>query len=270
MRKEEKEEPIYDSKVKEALEMLGEGKSREKVADEMGYSSYKGLDQYLRRRNFVYDADQRNYVPEVSKRPKKTPGADAEDAKVEMVLNLLEENGHDEPREVARRAGFSDHLKLAEFMDDRGYRWDEERGTYVRDGRNFSVEDSDPDNSEKPESEKESFSVEDIELEDLSGSDLILRLGRYLPLLELLEDREEELRQLLDDESEKLKQPGKYSLRGEAINKNVYMSRLMALLLEEFSDLHGMAQREVVESALVEYFRRYDFEGRVMDIMNCS
>ena len=222
----------------------------------------------MRRRNIVYGAEKGNYVPEISCQTKKAAGSGAGEAKVEMVLNLLEEKEIDDPREVARRAGFEDHLRLACYMDRRGYRWDSKMGTYVKEGENADKDDGDSEGSAESKAEIDSLSEDDFDMEDLSGSDLILRLGRYLPLQELLAEREEELRQLLADENEKLNQPGKYSLRGEPTNKNVYMSRLIAMLLEEFSDLHGMAQREVVEAALVEYFRRYDFDNRVKDIMN--
>ena len=62
LRKNENE-PIYDDKVKNVIRLLTEGVNREEIAKQMGYSNYKSLDMYVRRRNFHWDSDNQNYVP---------------------------------------------------------------------------------------------------------------------------------------------------------------------------------------------------------------
>lgn len=51
-----------------------------------------------------------------------------------------------------------------------------------------------------------------------------------------------------------------YTVKGDAMNKNINMSRLMAQVLECFSKENDVSQRLVVEGALVEYFRHYGCE----------
>ena len=264
MGEEEEKEAVYDEKVERTLAELGAGKSREQLADEMGYSSYKSLDKYMRRRNFAYDSGLGNYVPKKQKELRES-GRAAGSSKVEMVLTLLEVEGLDDPREVARKAGFSDHLRLAEFMQERGYTWDGERSTYVFTGGSEGEESGAAAVEESPGDEGQPPGLSGTGVSE--GSEILLRLGKFLPLLELLDEKKEELEELLKEEEGNMKQPNNYAIRGEPMNKNVYMSRLMGGLLEEFSDLHGMSQREVVEAALVDFFRENGFD-RVEDILS--
>ena len=52
-------EPIYSAKAKKIIEML-KYQTREEAAKELNYKTWKSLDMYMRRKNFVYDGKQGN------------------------------------------------------------------------------------------------------------------------------------------------------------------------------------------------------------------
>jgi hypothetical protein len=49
--------PIYNAKVEKIRELL-KFKTRDEVAEELGYKNYKSLDQYMRRKNFTFDSKE--------------------------------------------------------------------------------------------------------------------------------------------------------------------------------------------------------------------
>ena len=55
-------EPIYSARARKVIEML-KYQSREEVAKEFNYKHWKSLDTYMRRKNFVYDSRQGQYIP---------------------------------------------------------------------------------------------------------------------------------------------------------------------------------------------------------------
>ena len=227
--------PIYTDKVNYILNGLKKGKSRADLAEELNYSSYKSMDTMIRRKNFIWDSDEYMYVPKNGQNAKEfVPGS----AKAELVINLFRE--HDDPKKVAKEAGFKDHLQLAQHMKDEGYQWSRKEGNYVE------VEEDDA--KEKKKTVRQGPGLHET---------TILQLGKYLPLLKYLEENEEKIKELIDNDDEiSGKEPNTYSLKGTSKTKNIYMSRLAIQKLEDFANKHRLSQRQVVEAALVEYFRK--------------
>jgi predicted Zn-dependent protease len=60
------EKPIYDKKVEKILELL-KFMTRDEAAEELGYKNYRGMDQYMRRKNFVFDQKQMQYIPAINR-----------------------------------------------------------------------------------------------------------------------------------------------------------------------------------------------------------
>ena len=48
-------EPIYDKKVRQMLEMM-KCMTRDDVAKDLNYKDWRGMDSYMRRKNFRYDS----------------------------------------------------------------------------------------------------------------------------------------------------------------------------------------------------------------------
>lgn len=53
-------EPVFDRKVNKVLELLEEGKDKETIAEDLGYTNPISLDNYMRRRNFAWESRQKN------------------------------------------------------------------------------------------------------------------------------------------------------------------------------------------------------------------
>lgn len=263
------EGPIYDEKVNRVLEGLIEGKKREELAEELGYSTYKSLDTYLRRRNFCWDSSRGTYVPK-NPTPYHHLDIPADSNKVAMAIDLFQ-NSID-PREVAKKVGLKDHKDLAAFMRQQGYIWSVELANYIYD----PTVETQREDEEVVENTDRGYREENINAEVGEEKALIhieeevdekrVMLTDYLPLISYLHENRERIEELLDEEN-KEKQLPRYIIKGDTKNKNIHMNRLLARLLERYSKKHNISQRDIVEAALVEYFRRYGYQ-EVDDIIN--
>ncbi|MDD3050918.1 MAG: hypothetical protein PHR06_07190 [Candidatus Cloacimonetes bacterium] len=52
-------------------------------------------------------------------------------------------------------------------------------------------------------------------------------------------------------------------VRGKCSTQSVYMSELMGRLMREYAESKNLKQRDVVEGALIEYFKRYGYQREV-------
>lgn len=254
-------ESIYDDKVKRVLEGLQKGKKREELAEELGYSSYKSLDTYIRRRNFRWDSSRGTYVPistnyEIIEIP-------LESNKVAMAVDMFQRVL--DPKEVAQKVGFKDHKDLAAFMRQQGYMWSVELANYIPDpkGKAPVIE------GEKGEEVQKEYTQVQEKKPSPKDQELVKQTKKvvdYLPLITFLHDNRERIEQLLEEVNKEEQLP-RYILKGESKNKNIHMNRLLSQILEVYSKKNNISQRDVVEAALVEYFRRYNFK-EVDDIIN--
>ncbi len=274
MMKKVNNDPIYDEKVKKVLAGLREGKSREELADELGYNSYKSLDIYIRRRNFRWDSDKGTYLPKRSNNHEQDVDLSAT-TKAAMVITLFQKDY--EPKDVARKVGFDDHRDLASFMLRQGFVWSGEKGNYIPEvkqeedndnNKDNEIESNDGNGEAQVEGDYETISSMEKHFSVFS-QEKILKLFNYLPLLEYLEKNRDGLDHLLEEINSMEWQLPRFSVKGEATTKNIYMGRLMAKMIEDFSRENGISQRDVVEGALIEYFRKYGFK-HVDSILNGS
>lgn len=126
------QKPIYDERVKQILRGLVEGKTRDQLAEELGHSSYKTLDIYMKRKNFKWDRDKKNYVPAYSRLDRHDIGVSSvSTSKVATIISLFQKEGAD-AKTIAKRLGFADHRELATYMKMRGYQWSSEKGNYFK------------------------------------------------------------------------------------------------------------------------------------------
>jgi len=235
-----KDGPKYTKKVEKVLEKLGNGKSRKELAQDYDYSTWKSLDVYMRRKGFRYDSERGNYVPDV-KEEAEDPVPKGAGSRASLIISLFAE-GKD-PRQIAKKVGFSDHRKLSSYMVSRGYAWSSEEENYVKEDE---VDDSEEVNDEK-ENEQNSLPVAPAEI------------LQYLPLLEKLSEKEEVLEQILSAKADSGKVP-RYAVPGDSMTKSTYMSRRLAQLVDQFSEQRNVSQRAIVEGALVEFFKKYGFK----------
>ena len=236
-------EPIYSARARKAIEML-KFKSREEVAKEFNYKNWKSLDTYMRRKNFVYDSRQGQYIPAENRfKRDKEAFRNAAPNKVLKIIDAFNVENPD-PKDIAEREGFADHREMAEFMKAKGYEWNVYKNNYVK--ITGFVEEPEP-----------------LETVDRSeGGRKVTAIEEFMPFIRFLYDRREKVYQLLDGVREDGKIP-RYAIPGLAKTKAIYMSDKVADVMGEFSREKNVTQREIVETALGEYLQKYGFKQEI-------
>lgn len=270
----EDKKPIYDERVKEILQGLAEGKTREELALTFGHRNYKTLDIYMRRKNFTWDRLKQTYVPAFSRIDAEAISAGpAPSTKVANVLSFFEKEDAD-PRVIAKQLGFSDHRELASYMKGKGYEWSSEKKNYVR--KIGLVEE---------EFELESDDGNVVPLSDWSGDGNSSKrftepggtlprtdfseLGRFLPLLEMLEKNKDRLFSLILPGSDGGKVP-RYMVPGVLVTKSVHMPNTLDNLVREYAREKNISQRDIFQVALIDFFRRYGYEREIDTLLGES
>ncbi|MGI6584669.1 MAG: hypothetical protein ACOX3L_01725 [Lutisporaceae bacterium] len=238
------QEPIYSAKAKKIIEML-KFQTREEVTKELNYKNWKSLDMYMRRKNFVYDSKQGQYIPK-QERDRKTKEAYRNHAP-DKVLRIIDafDGENSDPKGIAQNEGFEDHREMAEYMKTKGFEWNVYKNNYVRIV-GFQ-EESEP---------LEAFK------EKKDGGKKEKVVDEFLPFIRFLYDRREKVYQLLDGVKEDGRIP-RYAIPGMARTKAIYMSDKVANVMGEFSREKNVTQREIVEAAIVEYLQKYGFKQEV-------
>jgi len=253
MEMDEKNQPIFNERVKEIIKELSKGRTREELASEFGFKNYKTLDCYMRRKHFTWDKINKNYVPKVQK--SKAKEVQYINGKVERIIQLVKENEGD-VRECAKKMGFQDHKQLASYMASKGYTWDTEKGCYTRS--NLQIE-------EAVVQSKESIIEKEEEIQLKPNS--IEGLDRYLPLLRKLEANYEQLEELLTNKHLSSGQIPTFTIPGVSGTKTVQMINSLNVLIQEFAVQKNISQRRVFEVALIEFFQKYGFKREIDSLL---
>jgi hypothetical protein len=237
--------PIYNAKVEKIRELL-KFKTRDEVAEELGYKNYKSLDQYMRRKNFAFDSKEQQYLPRgnrvqsLARDPKSYAPT-----KVVIIITAFEADNPD-PKVIAKQAGFKDHREMAEYMKHKGFEWNAYKNNYLKAVGRID---------ERPDVLSENA-------EDTSRESLPEDVQEYLPFIRFLYEKRDDVYQLLTGVKEDGKIP-RYAVPGLVRTKAIYMSDMIARLTAEFSKEKNVTQREIVEAALVEYLQKYGFKNEI-------
>ncbi|MEQ2465131.1 hypothetical protein [Niallia hominis] len=253
MTKAEALQPIYDDKVKGILKLLGEGFSREEVAEQYRYSTYRSMDSFMSRRNFVWDKRKGTYVP-----------ADAIKASLETMMNFpsdrvrrivmeLNKEGAD-LKQIALKVGFENHLEMASYMKSKGFEWSHESGNYL------STSPTSPNAEETAATVSSDASLES------SCSIVNSDIQQFLPLLEWLATNREGIKSLLGASVASGQIP-RFTLSGTFVTKSVHMTNTLDLMVRDFSKEKNINQREIFEVALIEFFQKYGYEREVETLL---
>jgi hypothetical protein len=263
----EKEQPIYDEKVNYILTALKNGKSREEIADDLNYSSYKSMDMYIRRKNFLWDADRGTYVPKADDPGFENKKLTGISSKADLIISLFADEGSD-PKTVARKVGFNDHKDLADFMKRQNYIWATEERNYVHQSE---MEEEGEEESEKlpPETAGKDLAAE-IRKQVERQVNVAERLAKFTPVMEFLEENMDSLQELLvktDDGEDNEGEIPKFAVPGTTKTKSVYMADRLAELVTEFSKVRNVSQRDIFEAAVIEYLRKYGYRDAVDSLL---
>jgi len=101
-------EPVFDRQVNKVIALLEEGKEKEDIATELGYSNPASLDNYMRRRNFAWESRDRKFVPAAEKYSGKARNNLLQlkgVSKAALIISLFTEDGAN-PKDIAEQTGF--------------------------------------------------------------------------------------------------------------------------------------------------------------------
>lgn len=265
----EDNKPIYDDKVKVIIRGLTEGKSREELAEQLKYTTYKSLDIYMRRKNFRYNSDNQMYEPLVEeKKDTHIPSS----SRVMEIISLLSKEDND-PKSVAKRLGFKSHIEMADYLKVKGYVYDSEQNNYVK--RTGKIDDEIEENL--IDNDNNNYKDNEVSLSKSltkNGRQSIPRsegnsesLEEYFPVLDILLKNKEKLIDLLTPQLDTGNIP-RYSIGGTFVTKSVHMSSNLDAIIRDFSREKGINQRGIFEVALIEFFKKYGYEAEAETLIS--
>lgn len=164
-----------------------------------------------------------------------------------------------EPRAIATEFGFSDHRELGEYMESKQLFWDSNKNNYGVMFGDASVDSV----AETVDLENKTFQPMGKPQSKTGklNDDSLVDLEAYLPLLEMLLQNKDRLITLLMPQSDGM--IPRYAVPGKSNNKSIYMSDMLIRLLKEYCESKNLKQRDVVDVALIEFFRRYGYQREV-------
>ena len=229
-----------DERVKEVLKLIKNGSSRKDISKEYGYSSYRSLDQYMRRRGFHWSSEREIYEPKDSN--KKDYTKDVSDSKILRILSKFDTK-YPDPKKIAKDMNFDNYDALTQYMKDKNYRWDSQKRNYVKcTSSNQSNSDVDVDGDE------------DVDI-DIGKKDINV-------FIKYLYSNRSILKRVIDTNVKGGDLPN-YLITGDTSTKTIYMSTVLSDLLKGYSDEKNISQKEIVEIALVEFFKDYGYENEI-------
>lgn len=230
-------EPVFDRQVNKVIALLEEGKDKEAIATELGYTNPASLDNYMRRRNFAWQPRDRKFVPAAEKYSGKgrnnllqLKGV----SKAALIISLFTEDGAN-PKDIAEQVGFTSHTEMATFMKRKKYEWDVNKSNYVK------INKEEVESGSKLNIESEA--LEEILMEVLQGINE-LKGGK----------KKAKANDSVDIESSELP---RYIIHGSCDTKALRMSSVLNNMIIAFSKEKRINQKEIVEIAMVDFFLKY-------------
>lgn len=231
-----------DPKIKKTLELLAEGKTREEVAVHFKNKNYKTIDMYFRRRGFKWNGETYEELEKVEK--DTSLEATYTHTKAAHVLRQLALKNAD-MIEIARKNGFSSIEELGSYMKSQGYVWNGNKETY-----------------EYKESAKVVTSTSPVKTELKAVHSTATDTDAFLATLYQHKDRLFELLQTDQDAT-----LPRYKFKGSKANKTLGMPASITVLLHDYSKQYNVTQRDIMEVALADFFKRYGYEEQLNRIL---
>lgn len=266
MTTDKQSKPIYDKRVNEILQGLKQGKSREELAVEFEHSDYRSLDQYMRRRNFTWDKQEKNYVPKLDDSSVTT--SQTVYNKTQKIIALLAE-GIDLD-EVAERVGLGDIETLGKYMTEKGYKWNSKKRTYIelagivtKDGSVQAI----PNTSIVQQNVDEKISKE-IDSNALLNEAISTEMEQLLPSIHWLHQHLHELQKIINDRQvNDQSQFPRYKIRGDAKVKSIQMALGLQAVANQFCSEFNIVQKEFYEVAIIECLMKYGYSFEVQNLL---
>jgi len=236
---------VYDDpKIKTTLTLLAQGKSKQEIVDHFGHKGWFSVDQYFRRKGMRWNGN--TFVPEETENGSVADEAPFLNNKAGQIIRQLSQSSAN-VRQVALKHGFATVDEMGDYMKGKGFVWDGEKENYTY---SESVAKKQRDTMTAA-SQVPSLPAEGLE--------------EYGQLLAYLLSRKDKLFDLLETESEGTLP--RYKFRGAKANKTLGFPTSLLTLLSDFSKEFNVTQRDIIEVALAEFFRKYGYEEQLNSVL---
>lgn len=235
---------------------LNNGEARDNIAQKLGYSNWRSLDMYMRRKGMKWDSRERNYysIGDGDYAPRNGY------SKISEIITMFAGKDAD-PKRIALQTGFSGHLEMAAYMKSNGYLWSQDINNYEKKFPDGSTADREAlDSPNMPPSPNLQLSDAGLPNNGEAGGDL----SRYAHLLELLLKNEDKLETLFSEVAPAIP---RYTIPGAVRTKSFYMSDRVAKLIGDFCRDRNISQKEAVEAAIIEFMCKYSYKDEASKIL---
>lgn len=230
---------LHDEKMYLVQRLLKEGKTKFQAARAIGYSGVDGLDKYAKSNGYAWNVITKNYELKDGIETIENPSE-----RIIKVISMVEKGI--ELNDIAKYFRMKGSEELANYMKLKGYVWDVEQGNYIKKSVMIDKNDEIVSN----QGELESANTE---------NNLDMRVD--IDILKLLEENKGKLIQLLSYRQQNT--VPKYVIKGIMATKSFYISTEVDRLIKDFSKRKGIAQKDIIHTALLEYFQKYGYKEEV-------
>ncbi|WP_304459283.1 hypothetical protein [Alicyclobacillus sendaiensis] len=228
---------------------LAEGKTRDEIAQMVGYKARRYLDQFMLRHGYQWSVERQTYVERV------TPKKKRRGQKVARVIEAFQAEPYGDPKRIAEALGFASAFEMAQYMQAHGYLWS-------NTARNYVAQDRTQD--EGPPSEESDNARQVVSNESESAS---LPLGDALEILGMLVKHRAKLERLLLHTEQGATDVPRYTIPGLSVVKSLHLSVELDRLLRAASQAWRMSQREILEAAVLEFLRKHGYDHVIQGLL---
>lgn len=238
---------VYDDpKISKTLSMLDQGKSKEEIYNHFGNKNWSTVEMYFRRRGFRWNGE--TFVPVEEKKTTAAEEAKFIQTKAAQIVRQLAHKKAD-IRQIAMKNGFRSVEEMGEYMKSQGYVWNS-------DANNYEYDENVAQKQASPSQKAHIVSTATGKIEGLEA---------YQSLLDYLMNKKEQLYELLE-----VAQNGtlpRYKFKGAKANKTLGLPTSLQTLLNDFSKDFNVTQRDIIEVALAEFFKKYGYEEQLNSVI---
>lgn len=233
---------IYDERESMILESLQKGYTREQLEALLDLK-WKSVDIFMRRRGYRWDREQQTFVQKSEQTETQVEVAQNIPQNALQIIKYFDENQNVDPKQIAMEKGFKNHRELAIYMEKIGFIWDGDKQNYI-----YSAV---PKQRELQHIKEEIKKVNLLEQKHTYNQELAM----YMPLLNEIHKNTERLFHLLKsyEETNQLGVP----FSKNVVEKNIRLPKALSAQLSEFSQKHAISENQVIEAAIVDFFRLY-------------
>lgn len=242
----------YNARETDIIKRLAKGYSREEIYTRYGYSTWKSLDSFMRKRGYYFVDGNYEKPKEIKEHLLKDLNADIP-SKAVMIARQFENAGTlSDPVQIAQKFGFHDSMEMNAYMRDNGLYYNSRSQTY--ETRISTIKFLSSDNTHHQ-------AISTSNISDFKAVSSEEGLQKFLPLLNFLLDNKEQLVHLISSNQQR-KIP-QYLIPGTTKVKSISMSDMLLRILDDFTRSMNLSIKEVCEAAIIEFLCNYGYKDEI-------